>query len=149
MLCNIRVATSKYTSRSTPALPLMLLPVVRPLPLSLFITTLPVFAFTLLRTFYTPNRNVNFGRHGKSKCLADLCEIEFIDVKYLFQRVWSVWLEVRSVAISCGLVQVVIFRNEILKLCSCTDQSSDDGSQCKNIPVFEHLRLSSGGIDIR
>lgn len=56
------------------------------------------------------------GRNVEPKRLAHLPQVKLVDVKDALERVGGVSLEVGSVAVSGGLMQVVIFGDEFFQL---------------------------------
>lgn len=62
------------------------------------------------------NVDVDFGWNLETKSFGNLDQIQRIHVKYFLVRVTGVGLQVASVAVSCRLVQIIIFFNQLFQL---------------------------------
>lgn len=120
------IAVSPTTPASKPRLlvllhiPLLLIHSVDLLPLLLglavLLIALPFLARAPRTAGATADAHVHARRDGKAKGLADLGEVELVDVEDLLERVRRVGLEVRPVAVLGGLVEEVVLLQELLEL---------------------------------
>lgn len=60
--------------------------------------------------------DVDLWRHSETKCLANLGEVELVDIKDLFERVRRIGLKVRPVSIPRRGIEVMVLRNQALQL---------------------------------